>query len=192
MEVLEAIAKRRSIRSYRDTEIADSDLKEILEAGCWTPSAVNLQPWYFVALKSKEQKERMLQVMGVVSEEIEPELRQRFPKHPQLVDDTMRFIRQLGGAPVYILVFQYAPSYALSDASIQQSIGAGIENILVAAAGKGIASCWLTAPVEVGKGEMLRDMFAPGKGPLKAVLTMGYAAGEVTAPARKEGRSAIL
>ncbi|GAG84245.1 unnamed protein product, partial [marine sediment metagenome] len=34
--------------------IADKDLEMILEAGRWTPSASNKQPWEFIIIKNKE------------------------------------------------------------------------------------------------------------------------------------------
>ena len=54
MNTYEAVFNRRSIRSYLDKTVNPEDLKEILEAGMWAPSGVNLQPWYFVAVQSKE------------------------------------------------------------------------------------------------------------------------------------------
>ena len=55
METRENILSRRSIRNYLPTPVSKEDLQEILEAGTWAPSAVNLQPWYFVAIQSKEE-----------------------------------------------------------------------------------------------------------------------------------------
>ena len=45
MELKEAIYGRRSVRKFSDKRISDEDLQEILDAGLWAPSAVNLQPW---------------------------------------------------------------------------------------------------------------------------------------------------
>ena len=45
MNTLDNIWTRRSVRKYTDQPISKEDLQEILEAGTWAPSAVNLQPW---------------------------------------------------------------------------------------------------------------------------------------------------
>lgn len=192
MELSQAISSRRSIRSYEGTPVSDEVLEELLEAGTWAPSAVNLQPWYFVAIKSKEQMQKLAGIMGTVSERIEPNLKERFLKHPAVVEETTRFIRQMGGAPVCILVFQYKPNYNKTDSSIVQSVAAAIENILLTAVEKGLGGCWLTAPVEAAVGDELRDLFAPGKGSLVAMLTIGYPAQSPKAPARKGGRYIIV
>lgn len=192
METRETILSRRSIRAYQDKPVSQKDLQEILEAGLYAPSAVNFQPWYFVAVQSGAQMERLTHVMGRVSSQIEPDLKTRFAKHPAIVAETTQFIRQLGGAPVCILAFQLKPDYPKTAQTIAQSVGAAIENMLLAATDKGLGSCWLTAPVETGMGSELRDLFAPGKGDLLAILTLGYPAQEPKTPPRKDGRYIIV
>lgn len=192
METRENIWTRRSIRNYLDKDVSVEDLQEILEAGTWAPSGVNLQPWYFVAIHSKEQLAKMETIMARVSDRLEPSLRARFANAPTVVDETLDFVRTLGGAPVYILAFWLKLDYENAADMINLSIGAALENILLAAHDKGIGTCWLTAPVETKVGDELRDMFAPGKGGLVAMVTMGYPAKEGKAPKRKDGRFVII
>ncbi|WP_418462499.1 nitroreductase family protein [Frisingicoccus sp.] len=192
MNTYETILNRRSIRAYLDKPVAAEDLKEILEAGTWAPSGVNLQPWYLVAIQSKEKLALLGDVMERVSAKIEPSLKARFANAPAVVDETTQFIKKLGGAPVYILAFQLKPDYDNKADMINLSIGAALENILLAAREKGLGTCWLTAPVEAEVGNELRDLFAPGKGPLVALITLGYPAKEARAPKRKDGRYTIV
>lgn len=192
MEVREAILNRRSIRQYQDREIPQTILEEILEAGAYAPSAVDLQPWYFVVIRSRENMLRLAEVMGRVSRQIRPALQERFVRHPEVVEETTRFLRQLGGAPVCILAFVLRPDYTKTESTIIQSVSAALENILLAAADKGLGGCWLTAPLEAGLGDELRDVFAPGKGGFVAMLTLGYPARLPKAPARKEGRYVMI
>jgi nitroreductase len=53
-EFLEFLKGRRSIRSFQKEGIKEEHLQMILEAGRWTPSASNRQPWEFLVLKNKE------------------------------------------------------------------------------------------------------------------------------------------
>jgi len=53
-DFLEFLKKRRSIRSYQDKMIPDSEINMILEAARWTPSASNRQPWEFIIIKDRE------------------------------------------------------------------------------------------------------------------------------------------
>ena len=53
-KLLEFIKHRRSIRSFEKADIAEDAIEMILEAGRWTPSASNRQPWEFIVIKDKE------------------------------------------------------------------------------------------------------------------------------------------
>ena len=192
METMQAILRRRSIRAYEPRAIPDEELKAILEAGLWAPSGTNLQPWYFAAIRSPEQMKTLTDIMSGVANKIEPNLRQRFAKNPAVVEETTAFVRRLGGAPVCVLVFEYKPHYDNIANIIPLSLGAAMENILLAAADRGIGGCWLTAPVEAEVGTLLQETFAPGKGPLVSLLTLGYPAKAGKAPPRKDGRYIIL
>ncbi len=48
MDAMKAIMERRSIRSFTDKPISDSDAIKILNAGRWAPTGGNRQPWTFV------------------------------------------------------------------------------------------------------------------------------------------------
>lgn len=192
METRENILTRRSVRQYTDQPISREDLEEILEAATWAPSAVNLQPWHFVAIHSKEELAKMADVMQRVADGILPNLKTRFANAPNVVDETYNFVRGLGNAPVYILAFQLKPDYQVEADAVNLSIGAAIENILLAAHDKGIGSCWLTAPVEAKAGNELREVFAPDKGEMVALITLGYPARVGKGPKRKEGRFTII
>lgn len=172
--------------------IPEKDLEGILEVGMYAPSAVDLQPWYFVVIKSKEQMARLSHIMSRVSDKMRPALEERFANHPEVATESTLFLRQLGGAPVCILVFQYRPDYQKTMETIVQSVAAAIENILLAATDRGLGSCWLTAPVETGMSEELRDTFAPDKGKLLAIVTLGYSDQTPKTPARKAGRYTII
>lgn len=44
MDVFEAIKGRRSVRRFKPDPVKAEDLKKILGAGRWAPSAYNMQP----------------------------------------------------------------------------------------------------------------------------------------------------
>ncbi|MDM5227483.1 nitroreductase family protein [Cytobacillus sp. NJ13] len=56
----EIVTGRRSIRNYDPTvKIGREEMAEILEEASLAPSSVNLQPWRFVVIDSKEGKETL-------------------------------------------------------------------------------------------------------------------------------------
>ena len=62
MNTIEAIAERRSIRRFKDTNIPDGIIVKILNAGIQAPSGKNRQPWHFVVVKQDKRPE-MIRIM---------------------------------------------------------------------------------------------------------------------------------
>ena len=59
MKVLEAIAERRSIRSFSSQPVEEEKLLRVLEAGRLAPSARNMQDWKFVVVKDPSIRRRL-------------------------------------------------------------------------------------------------------------------------------------
>lgn len=192
MDLNQGLMERRSIRIYQDKLIPQDTLEQIMGAAIMAPSAVNLQPWYFVVIKSPEAMGQLKEIMVQISGKIHPNLEKRFPNHPEVVKDTCHFISDLGKAPVCVLAFWYKSDYEKTEASIVQSVSAAIENMILAAWAAGIGSCWITAPSETGFDEVLRAKYAPDKGEFVAMITLGYPEKVPKAPKRKDGRITYL
>jgi nitroreductase len=54
MEAIRAIMTVRSVRHYLDKPLPEDVLHRILEAGRWTGSAKNVQPWQFIVVRNRE------------------------------------------------------------------------------------------------------------------------------------------
>ena len=180
------------MRKYTEQKISDEVLERIMSAAVMAPSAVNLQPWYFVVIKSDEAMEKLKAVMTDVSKNTESELKERFANHPEVVSNTLRFIGALGNAPVVVLAFEYVDYPAESKLDAKLSIAAAVENLLLAAQEQGVASCWLTAPCKDGFEKIMQQIFAPEHGELVSMITLGYAEKIPRAPKRREGRCIYL
>lgn len=192
MECKDIMMQRRSIHAYTEEEVTLENLHYILNMGMQAPSELNFQPWYFVVIRSKDQMERLLMVAEGVSTALNEKLRTRFARNPEVAEESLRFIRILGNAPVCILAFRHKEHYTKSDKTIVQSISAAMENILLVAVDRGLGGRWMTAPVEAGDGAALRATFAPGKGKLVAMMPIGHPVRIPPAPARTDGWCVIL
>ena len=191
METREVLLSRRSVRRYKPDPIPEDDLLAILEAGCYAPSAINLQHWYFVAVTDPAQLAGLKELMGRVMGKFRPVLEDRFARNPDKVTETGGFLTTLGGAPVCLLAFFLKDGYPDRDGAMQ-SVSAALENIMLAAWDKGVASCWISAPQRMGFGEELRKKYAPDKGEFVAAVTLGYPDQTPSMPPRREGRYTIL
>ncbi len=56
---MDAIRKRRSIRSFEDKDVEEEKLKKILEAGRLAPSASNRQEWRYIVVRNKDMREKL-------------------------------------------------------------------------------------------------------------------------------------
>lgn len=192
METREALAGRRSVRLYRkDLPVSQEDLTAILDSACMAPSAINLQHWYFVVLRSAEDMSDFKAIMRRVSDKFHPILKDRFAKNPETIRDTETFLSSLGGAPVCILAFFLKNDYPDRDGAMQ-SVSAALENLMLAAWDRGLGTCWMSAPQRMGFGPEIQERFAPGKGEFVAAVTLGYPEKVGPMPRRREGRYTIV
>lgn len=50
MDIIEAIKQRKSIRDFKDDEVPQTVIRELLDIACRAPSAMNTQPWEFIVI----------------------------------------------------------------------------------------------------------------------------------------------
>jgi len=125
LDVLETIRLRRSVRSFRDSDISDDDVKKLIDAARRAPSAGNIQPWEFVVVRKREIRRRLATAA---------------------LDQS--FIEE---APVVIVVCADQKSssdgYGSRGAYLYciQDTAAATENMLLAACALGLGACWVGA-----------------------------------------------
>lgn len=59
MELKEAIAKRNSVRNFKNVPVPREKLIQLFELVRLAPSAVNYQPWHFIVITRKETLESL-------------------------------------------------------------------------------------------------------------------------------------
>lgn len=191
MDARECLLTRRSVRRYQAAPLSDALLSEILEPALAAPSAINLQHWHFVVVRSPQGMADLKTIMVKVVERFHPVLKQRFAEHPETIAETQNFLLTLGGAPICVLAFLLKEDYPDRDGALQ-SVSAAVENLLLSAWEKGVGSCWISAPQRMGLGPEIRARFAPDKGEFVAAVTLGWPDQEPTMPKRREGRVSYI
>ncbi|MDI6874807.1 nitroreductase family protein [Candidatus Solincola sp.] len=158
MELRDVILGRRSIRRFLDRPLSEEDTHALLEAGRWAPSGLNNQPWRVVLVEDRSKAADL----------------SRCTRYSSIVAE----------APLLIAVFLDHSSSYDRDKDVM-SVGAFIQNILLAAHDRGLGAVWL--------GEILREkervrelLEVPPEFELMAVIAVGYPA---ESPARRERKA---
>ena len=190
MELMDAIHGRRSIRKFSDERIPRETLEEIMEAASWAPSGQNLQPWYLLALTQDADLAWVFSELGTGAFSHRKHLEARFKNNPEIVEETMEFMRAMGGARTIVLAFLQKPTYSEQDMpSCIESVAAAMQTLCLAAYDKGVASCWVEEFKRID--QQARERFCPDKGALLGGIVLGYPAMEARPIRRKPGRIEI-
>jgi len=143
MNTLEAIAARRSIRAFRDEPLADETATKILTAAIRAPSGKNRQPWRMITVQGAKRAE----MVGVIRAAIAA-----FKERGEDTGSAEWTANVMEGAPLTVFVFNAHGIDPWLDHSVDQtfqelidvqSIGAAIQNMLLAATDLGIGSLWI-------------------------------------------------
>lgn len=162
MNFFDAVAKRRSVRSFLPTSISEEKLRCVLEAAASAPSAGNLQSYEMYVVKGKRKREDLARAA-----------------HEQLF---------IASAPISLVFCTHASRsaerygkraeklHSIQDATIACSLA------MLAATAEGLASVWVGA---FEPGDIRRIIGAPPGIVPVAILPLGYAAEHPYPPERR-------
>lgn len=182
MNTLDTIAARRSIRRFLDTPVPEELVEIIINAGMQAPSGKNRQPWRFIIVKG----EKRLEMVRILSDEI--------AKKKAKGEDTGSSewsTRVMEQAPVSIFIFnpeglppwrKHSIEQMFDDVVDIQSVGAAIQNMLLAASELGLGSLWICDVFHAY--EPLCDWLGE-KGEMIAAVSLGYPGESPAARPRK-------
>jgi len=143
MNTIETIAARRSIRAFKDEELPEEAVTKILAAASQAPSGKNRQPWRFAVIRGKKRAE----MVSVLREAIAA-----FKSRGEDTGSAEWTANVMEQAPLTVFVFnahgidpwlEHSTDQIFQELVDVQSIGAAIENMLLAATDLGIGSLWI-------------------------------------------------
>lgn len=139
MDLYEALRQRRSTRRFQPEPVAPEVIERLVEAAHLAPFGTREDERVFVALAG-EEKSRFVAFLAGRIEQLEPALREASPH--QILVLAQSVLPAVRSAPVvllaYVRVGESGPLLALG------SMGAAVENLLLAAHGEGLGGCWVT------------------------------------------------
>ena len=164
-EVLKTIYSRSSVRSYKDEQVSDEDIKEVIKAGFHAANGMNTQSLRFAVIANKDKikkysdkgKELFLNwLMSSGNEESEM---------TQMMKSEMNIFYN---APAVIFIFAADGAFTPAE---DTALAAG--NIMLAAKSLGLGTCWIGFAAMLGMdADFVNDTKSEGLN-LTAALIIG-------------------
>jgi F420 biosynthesis protein FbiB-like protein len=172
MDTLEAIATRRSVRKFTHRPVAKKTVNAVLAAAILAPSGKNRQPWRFVVVAGDEKRAQMIRVMreGIADTKA----------RGMETGTAIMTARVMERAPVTVFVFNPEGAHPWTSHSVvqtfmeaidTQSIGAAIQNMLLAAQALGLGTLWMC---DVWSAYQQLEEWLGESGELVAAVALGY------------------
>ncbi|MFC2099466.1 nitroreductase family protein [Candidatus Bipolaricaulota bacterium] len=143
MTALEAIKARRSIRKFKSDPIGRETIVQLLEAAVLAPSAKNSQTWRFTVVQESKRDE-MLAILrkGIANRKIEDQKSSTAKWSFQVMEQApvTIFVHNTDGIHPWKTRKEHESWW---DLATVQSVGAAIENMLLAATELGLGSLWI-------------------------------------------------
>ena len=158
MEALVALKTRRSIRKYKNHNISDEEIKEIITCAMYAPSAFDYQPWHFMVINKKEIFNDIFKVVT----------------HAEMIKEASHVIIVCGDKKL-----------EENEGLLIQDISAATENLLLATHSLGLGAVWIGIyPFnEIIKG--IKELFRfPDKIIPVSMVVIGYPAEKPEHPER--------
>jgi nitroreductase len=166
--VLDAIKSRRAIRSYEDKPVPESAIETMLEAAIYAPSAINIQPWKFTIITSKEEMKRL-------SDIAKPLLIRSLP---DVGDEGLVGLKRRLSDPKYNIFYNAPLLIFVSGAKGRFDIydcSMAAQNMMLAAYSLGIGSCWIGTAVGLAKDTKIKaELGVPEDHEVHAAIIFGY------------------
>ena len=147
MRMDEAIASRRSIRRFEQRPVPRDDLRAIADAGRLAASAGNRQPCKFLAVSQAELVERLREHVAWLAAAGDP---------------------PADACPTAYMVILADPAINRNHVS---DCAAAAQNMLLAAHGRGLGSCWIGS---VNRDAVRELLGIPAELEIYAVIALGY------------------
>jgi 5,6-dimethylbenzimidazole synthase len=181
MDVIEALLNRRSCRHFISRPVEKEKIMEILKCANFAPSPANKQPWEFIVTTNAKYNLELNNKVEAARAKLASKSGWQW-----LSTYRVNFITE---APVLIVVSgdpeRNGAEQFLDEPGkgYEHACCAAIQNMLLAAHGLGLATLWLS----LFEKQDARRIFgiAEKKDPV-AIVCLGYPAGVIQAPARKD------
>ncbi len=179
MTIPDLVLQRRSIRRFLDRPVPRDALDDLIAAACLAPAPHHSTPWRFAVIDTAEAKRRLAAAMAA---RWERDLEGDGTDADTISELTNASVARLEAAPALILgctthvgldTYPDERRQSAEEGMALLSLGAAVQNLMLAATDAGLASCWVAAPIfcpdEAREALTLADSWTP-----RALVMIGH------------------
>ncbi|GEN32910.1 MULTISPECIES: nitroreductase family protein [Aneurinibacillus] len=187
------ILNRRSVRKFIEQPVSIEDVKELIDCARYAPSDTNSQTWEFIAILNTEKIKEISDMTWEELHKIADEAKKRgLEKEARLLARSFGpYATAFTGAPALIvcLATPYTSKFRekifdpimISEPSFWDEEGIkssclAIQNLMLAAHAKGLATCAMTGPVLLAQHRMREYLQIPAEKQINMVIALGHPA----------------
>jgi F420 biosynthesis protein FbiB-like protein len=196
VEFFAALRGRRSIRRFAERPVPRALLDELISAACLAPAPHHSRPWRFVVVGT-EARGHLAEAMGA---RWRRDLEADGVPEARIAALLARSRAQIRDAPALLLACLVSeglrawPDEARRQAEwlmAVQSMGAALQNLMLAAHARGLGSFWISAPLFCPEA-VQEALDLPQEYVAQALIAFGYPHREASPPPRPEPDLAAL
>jgi nitroreductase len=181
MSVMEAIHKRRSVRSYSPERLDQHTIRTLLDAAVWAPTAVHEEPWAFVIVQDiaalKSLSDRAKKCFAAEAPQSHPEQASRLLDILAQPDFNIFY----NAGTLIVICGRPKGPFVVADCWL------AAENLLLAARSMGLGSCVIGFAVPaLNTPEIKAELGIPADCTAIAPIIVGVPSGETPRSTRKE------
>ena len=126
LEFSKLVKERRSIHHFTDEEVTDEELKYILEAARWAPSAGNAQPTRYIVARDENKRRKIWETTAGIEGKTPQNFLNKAPIHIIVLTDTSAYKGKQSNI--------FSERFSIQDSAIATM------NLLLAAADTGLGA----------------------------------------------------
>jgi coenzyme F420-0:L-glutamate ligase/coenzyme F420-1:gamma-L-glutamate ligase len=163
MELEQAVAARRSIRSFEDRPVPRDVVARAISLGVQAPAPHHSAPWRFLLVEDRGEKARLSDAMGAAWRADLSSDGVGLERVEEIVDKSHRLLTSTPLLVVCCADTSRADDYPderrrrAEWSLFAHAVGGALQTFMLALAEDGVASCWVSAPVFCG--EVVKDHF---------------------------------
>jgi len=198
MDVMEAIAKRRSIRHYKPDAIPQEVLDRLLNTLRLAPSGSNRQPWKFIVVRDQEMREKLAAVCRYTMPSGKLNVQKWVAEAPVIIvacgfekEAAAGFIRdgEFFIAKGEVIIDEMGKKSGEYTSLMAWDLAIALDHFSLAAMAEGLGTCWIAGLNE----REVKKLFAiPDDARAQLAMTVGYPASSWPSPRSRKSIDEII